>query len=167
MKLRRSIWAQHRKLENSKFENEMSSDTAYCHCFNALSVSQLMHSWSAHLFSVCVIHQFSLYWTSLWSVHFTCIYIHEKTWFCGLLTGQTQTWLCSYRQINIYIYIYFRTLTIEMFFMFPRLRHRKPDTIMNTCLMIFMFKIYNFRWFENIWKFLPGFPAIFQDANSE
>ena len=74
LKLRRSIRAQHRKLENSKFENEMSSDTAYCHCFNALSVSQLMHSWSAHLFSVCVIHQFSLYWTSLWSVHFI-IYI--------------------------------------------------------------------------------------------
>ena len=70
LKLRRSIRAQHRKLENSKFENEMSRDTAYCHCFNALSVSQLMHSWSAHLFSVCVIHQFSLYWTSLWSVHF-------------------------------------------------------------------------------------------------
>ena len=36
LKLRRSIRAQHRKLENSKFENEMSSDKAYCHCFNDL-----------------------------------------------------------------------------------------------------------------------------------
>ena len=72
LKLRRSIWAQHRKLENSKFKNEMSSVKANCHnCFNALSVFQLMHSWSAHLFSVYVIMQFSLYWTSLWSVHFS------------------------------------------------------------------------------------------------
>ena len=54
LKLRRSIRAQHRKLEYSKFENEMSSDAAYCHCFTALSVSQWMNSWSAHLFSVCV-----------------------------------------------------------------------------------------------------------------
>ena len=71
LKLRRSIWAQHRKLENWKFENEMSSDKANCHCFNALSVSQWMHSWFAHLFSVCVKMQLSLYWTSLWSVHFS------------------------------------------------------------------------------------------------
>ena len=53
LKLRRSIRAKNRKLENSKFENEMSSDKANYHCFNALSVSQWMHSWSAHLFSVC------------------------------------------------------------------------------------------------------------------
>ena len=73
LKLRRSIWAQHRKLENSKFENEMPSDKASCHnCFNALSISQWMHSWSAHLFSVCVEMKFSLHWTSFWSVHF-CI----------------------------------------------------------------------------------------------
>ena len=71
LKLRRSIRAQHRKLENLKFENEMSNDKANCHCFNALSVSQWMHSWSAHLFSVCVKMQFSLYWTSLSSVHFS------------------------------------------------------------------------------------------------
>ena len=32
----------------------MSSDKANCHCFNALSVSQWMHSLSAHLFSVCI-----------------------------------------------------------------------------------------------------------------
>ena len=50
LKLRRPVRAQHRKLENSKFEKEMSSDRAYCHCFNALSVSQWTYSWSAHLF---------------------------------------------------------------------------------------------------------------------
>ena len=50
LKLRRSIRVQHRKLENLKFENKMAN----CHCFNALSVSQWMHSWSAHLFSVYV-----------------------------------------------------------------------------------------------------------------
>ena len=61
LKLRRPVRAQHRKLENSKCENEMSSDTAYCHCCNALSVSKWTHSWFAHLFSVCVKMQFSLY----------------------------------------------------------------------------------------------------------
>ena len=52
-------------MENSKFENEMSSDKANCHFFTALSVSQGTHSYSAPLLSVYVKMQFSLYWTSL------------------------------------------------------------------------------------------------------
>ena len=59
--------AQHRKLENSKFENDMSSDKANCYSFNALSVSQWMKSWSEHLFSVW--HLFD---------QFICLYKHLR-----------------------------------------------------------------------------------------
>ena len=28
---------------------------------------------------------------------------HEKTFLCGFITGPTQTWLCIYRQLNVYL----------------------------------------------------------------